>query len=128
MQLPFREQNSSLSSEEFFVVILLKAFVYRTPARLSEIAHHAGKLVSCSSDLNEIKSLEKKIGTNRPIKDKKILFDFVPPYHNIPKYKALQTKSPAGAGLGGEVSKKETLAWWSPLTKNRTFYSKKLKF
>ena len=76
-------------------------------------AHHAGKLASCDSDFNEIKSLAEKIGTNRLLRDKKILFDFVPPYHNIPTNKALQSKSPAGAGLGGEVSKKETLAWWS---------------
>ena len=56
--------------------------------------HHAGKLASSSDNLEAVKSLAEKIGTKRLLLDKKILFDFVPPYNILPKYKALQAKSP----------------------------------
>jgi hypothetical protein len=54
--------------------------------------------------------------------DKKIVFDFVPPYNNVPKYKALQTKRPAFAGRAGEKANKRFLAWWCCLKVARTYF------
>ncbi len=77
---------------------------------------HAGKLASSSDNLEAVRSMAEKIGTKRLLLDKKILFDFVPPYNNVPKYKALQSKSPRldlHRGQLREGETKELLAWWS---------------
>ena len=75
--------------------------------------HHAGKLANSDSHFKDLSAVAEKIGTNRLLMDKKILFDFVPPYDIVPKYKALQSKSPALAGRVGQGEKKELLLWWS---------------
>ena len=82
-------------------------------------AHHAGKLASSNADFKELRSCAEKIGSNRLLRDKKIVFDFVPPYQEIAKYKALQSKSPALGRLKSE-SDKTLLSWWNQRTKNRT--------
>ena len=85
--------------------------------------HHAGKLASFSSDLGAVRSLAEKIGTKRLLLDKKILFDFVPPYHIVPKYKALQAKSPALAGrVGQEISNEHLLVRRERDSNPRWFY------
>ena len=48
-------------------------------------AHHAKKLAS-SNDFDEIKSFAEKIGTNRRLLDRKLIFDFVRPFAFVPKY------------------------------------------
>lgn len=76
-------------------------------------AHSIGKLAKSDHHFKDLAAVAEKIGTNRLLKDKKILFDFVPPYDNVPKYKALQSKSPALAGRVRKGEKKELLTWWS---------------
>lgn len=67
--------------------------------------------------------------TNRlPTFYKKIVFDFVPPYQEIPKYKALQakqTKSPALAGRLKSEKEKEFLSWWCCLKIARTYFEQR---
>ncbi len=63
-------------------------------------AHHAEKLAS-SNDFDEIKSFAEKIGTNRRLLDRKLIFDFVRPFDLIPKYKEICEASRAE----GEASK-----------------------
>src|SRR3989338_7181923 len=48
-------------------------------------AHHAEKLAS-SNDFDEIKSFAEKIGTNRRLLDRKLIFDFQKPFDFVPKY------------------------------------------
>ena len=50
-------------------------------------AYYAKK-IALSKDFMEIKSLVEKIGTNRRLLDKKILFEFVKPFDLIPEFKA----------------------------------------
>ena len=50
------------------------------------LACHAEKLVT-SKDFYEIKALVEKIGTNRRLLDRKIIFDFKKPFDLIPYYK-----------------------------------------
>ena len=76
-------------------------------------AHHIGKLANSDSHFKDLSAVAEKIGTNRLLMDKKILFDFVPPYNNMPKDKALQSKSPALAGRVRQGEKKESLAGWN---------------
>jgi hypothetical protein len=72
--------------------------------------HHAGKLAFSEPDLYEIRSLVEKIGTKRLVRDKKIFFDFAPPFDILAKNKALQAKSPALAGPVGQESESEFLS------------------
>jgi hypothetical protein len=51
-------------------------------------ANYAEKLAS-SNDFDEIKSFVEKIGTNRRLLDRKLIFDFVRPFDLIPKYKEI---------------------------------------
>jgi hypothetical protein len=51
-------------------------------------ANYAEKLAS-SNDFDEIKSFAEKIGTNRRLLDRKLIFDFVRPFDLIPKYKEI---------------------------------------
>ena len=63
-------------------------------------AHHAEKLAS-SNNFDEIKSFAEKIGTNRRLLDRKLIFDFVRPFDFVPKYKGICERSPA-AGWASE--------------------------
>mgnify|MGYP001604630505 CR=1 FL=1 len=54
-------------------------------------ACHAEKLAS-SEDFYEIKSLVEKIGTNRRLLDRIVLFDFKKPFDLIPQYKSTYEK------------------------------------
>ncbi len=60
-------------------------------------AHHAEKLAS-SNNFDEIKSFAEKIGTNRRLLDRKLIFDFVRPFDFVPKYKGICERSPAAGG------------------------------
>lgn len=60
-------------------------------------AHHAEKLAS-SNDLDEIKSFAEKIGTNRHLLDRKLIFDFVRPFDFVPKYSEKCERSSAAGG------------------------------
>ena len=59
-------------------------------------AHHAEKL-ALSQDFYEIKIFAEKVGTNRRMLNRKILFDFRPPYDLVPKYKEKCERSAAPA-------------------------------
>ncbi|GIW63077.1 MAG: hypothetical protein KatS3mg090_0903 [Patescibacteria group bacterium] len=59
-------------------------------------AHHAEKL-ALSKDFYEIKIFAEKVGTNRLLLNKKIIFDFVRPFDLIPKYKEICERSRASA-------------------------------
>ncbi len=61
-------------------------------------ANDVGKVVS-SKDLNQIKLVTEKIGTNRLLRDKKIEFDFVAPYDKVAICKGFNETSTAGAVL-----------------------------
>ncbi|ROL59307.1 hypothetical protein D9V87_05885 [Bacteroidetes/Chlorobi group bacterium MS-B_bin-24] len=50
--------------------------------------NYAEKLAS-SNDFDEIKSFVEKIGTNRRLLDRIVIFDFVRPFDLIPKYKEI---------------------------------------
>lgn len=73
----------------------------------------AGKLADSEADLKEIKACFEKVGSNRVLRDKKIVLDWLQPYNNIPQYKALQSKSPAFAGPLNVQGGKPFLSWWS---------------
>ncbi|MFN7088923.1 MAG: hypothetical protein ACK4NX_03890, partial [Candidatus Paceibacteria bacterium] len=66
-------------------------------------AHHAEKLAS-SNDFDEIKSFVEKIGTNRHLLDRKIIFDFVRPFDLIPKYKEICEASRAEGEASEQAS------------------------
>jgi site-specific DNA recombinase len=61
-------------------------------------ANDVGK-VALSKDLNQIKLVTEKIGTNRLLRDKKIEFDFVQPYDKVALCKGYNATSTAGAVL-----------------------------
>ena len=67
-------------------------------------AHHAEKL-ALSNDFYEIKLLTEKIGTNRQMLDKNVLFGLRPPFDLIQKYKEKCERSPAPAGRGERANK-----------------------
>ena len=60
-------------------------------------AHHAEKLAS-SNDFDEIKSFAEKIGTNRRLLDRKLIFDFQKPFDFVQKYTEKCERSPATGG------------------------------
>ena len=66
-------------------------------------AHHAEKLAS-SNDFDEIKSFAEKIGTNRRLLDRKLIFDFVRPFDLIPKYKEICEASRAEGEASEQAS------------------------
>ena len=76
-------------------------------------AHHAEKL-ALSKDFYEIKIFAEKIGTNRRMLDRKILFDFRPPFDLIPKYKGFGEASLASGEASEQTSspeKSESQLW-----------------
>jgi hypothetical protein len=56
------------------------------------------------------------------LKDKKIVFDRLPPFDILAKDKELQTKSPSSSKLKKVGKKKELLRWWTRLKTARTFF------
>jgi len=71
-------------------------------------AHHAEKL-ALSNDFYEIKSLTKKIGTNRRLLSRKTEFEFVRPFDLIPKYREKCERSPAEGGASEQTLSPENL-------------------
>lgn len=67
-------------------------------------AHHAEKLAS-TKDFYEMKSFVEKIGTNRRLLNRVVLFDFQKPFDFIPKYKGkFEVASFAPSSAGREIS------------------------
>src|ERR1039457_3806889 len=62
----------------------------------------AGKLAN-SKDFCFEKSLLEKIGTNRLLKDKKLRFDFAPPFSFVSKYKGMAGERQDKNKKGDEV-------------------------
>ena len=65
-------------------------------------------------DLSQYKELSDKTGSNRLLKDKKIVFDWLPPFDIVAKDRELQTektKSPDHAGLKKAGDKKRITDW-----------------
>ena len=76
-------------------------------------AHHAEKLAS-SNEFDEIKSFAEKIGTNRRLLDRKLIFDFVRPFDFVPKYTEKCERSPAAGGASEQTNASEfekSLSW-----------------
>jgi hypothetical protein len=76
-------------------------------------ALYAGKMANSCSDLSEFRSFSEKVGSNRLLKDKKIVFDWLPPYDMLAKDSELQRKIPSSSELKKVGKKKELLRWWS---------------
>ena len=77
-------------------------------------AHYAGKLANSDMDLTQYKELSDKTGSNRLLKDKKIVLDWLPPFDIVAKDRELQTektKSPDHAGLKKTGNKKRITDW-----------------
>ena len=77
-------------------------------------AHYAGKLANSDMDLSEYKELSDKTGSNRFLKDKKNVFDWLPPFDIVAKDRELQTekiKSPVVVELKKEGNKKRITDW-----------------
>ena len=77
-------------------------------------AHYARKLANSDMDLSQYKELSDKTGSNRLLKDKKIVFDWLPPFDIVAKDRELQTektKSPDHAGLKKTGKKKRITDW-----------------
>ena len=87
----------------------------------------AEKLAS-SNDLYAVKSFLGKIGTNRIVKDKKVLLDFVEPFNLILKYGAVgglggglcggEKKNLARNGQGSKVFATQSSVMWSHMGSN----------
>jgi hypothetical protein len=97
-------------------------------------AHHAEKLAS-SNDFDEIKSFAEKIGTNRRLLDRKLIFDFVRSFDFVPKYtekcESRQggiNSAPAAGGASEPTNcpqNSQCLDWSTLLKKVRTFFKSK---
>ena len=77
-----------------------------------ETLHYAGKTGNSTADLSEYKVFSEKLGSNRLLQDKKIGFDWLPPFDLLAKHKGLaakKTKSPALSGLKKKGEKEELL-------------------
>ncbi len=87
-------------------------------------AHHAEKLAS-SNDLDEIKSLAEKIGTNRRLLDRKLIFDFQKPFDFVPKYTGKCERSPAEGGASEQTNcpqNSQCLDWSGRLDSNQRLH------
>ena len=76
--------------------------------------NYAGKLADIDADLSDYKSLSEKVGSNRLLKDKKIGWDWLPPFDLLATDKGFQTctkKSSDKAELKKGEEKKELLYW-----------------
>ena len=77
---------------------------------------YAGKLTSSVVNLSEIKAFAEKVGSNRLLQDKKIVFAWLPPYELLAEHKGLAaqtTKSSDKAELKKGGEKQELLSWWT---------------
>ena len=54
----------------------------------------------------------EKIGTNRILKDKKLRFDFAPPFSFVSKYKGMAGERQDKNKTGDEVFSTTSPAWW----------------
>jgi len=87
-------------------------------------AHHAEKLAS-SNDFDEIKSFAEKIGTNRRLLDRKLIFDFQKPFDFVPKYTEKCERSPAEGGASEQTNcpqNSQCLDWSQLLNEVRTHF------
>ena len=86
-------------------------------------AHHAEKL-ALSEDFYEIKIFAEKIGTNRRMLDRKILFGLRPPFDLIPKYKGFGERSAAPAARSEpsfSSKNSESIVWSGRAESNRGY-------
>jgi site-specific DNA recombinase len=83
-----------------------------------ESAHGVEKLVS-SKDFCTEKSLLEKIGTNRILKDKKLRFDFAPPFNFVSKHKGMAGELGDKNKEGDEVNFTSSPVWWEILGSNQ---------
>ena len=70
---------------------------------------YAQKLIS-SNQFDEIKSLSEKIGTNRRLLDKKVIFELKKPFDLVLKYKEIWQESRASARRR-EIKNEDCLCW-----------------
>jgi hypothetical protein len=87
-------------------------------------AHHAEKL-AFSKDFMEIKSFVEKIGTNRQLLDKKILFAFQLPWDLPAKHRQNCERRDGEAGASEHTKnaeKSKSLVWSKILDEARTFF------
>ena len=76
--------------------------------------NYAGKLADIDADLSAYKALSEKVGSNRLLKDKKIAWDWLPPFDLLMKDKGFQAstkKSPDLSELKKGGDKVELLYW-----------------
>ena len=74
----------------------------------------AGKMTNPTMNLSEFKEFSQKVGSNRLLKDKKIVFDWLPPFEFIAKDKDFQTKTKKSSDkseLRKVGNKKKLLCW-----------------
>ncbi|MBN8703853.1 MAG: recombinase family protein [Bacteroidetes bacterium] len=86
-----------------------------------KVAHSAASIAS-STEMNKIKSILQKSGTNHSLRDKKIGLDFLTPYSYISKYKGgrgnrkrMNTKNK----MGESVNFTDSPIWWALLESNQ---------
>jgi hypothetical protein len=76
--------------------------------------NYAGKLAAMDADLSAYKALSEKVGSNRLLKDKKIVWDWLPPFDLLLQDKDFQAgtkKSSDKSELKKREEKKELLDW-----------------
>ena len=78
----------------------------------------AGTLAN-SKDFSAEKSLLEKIGTNRILKDKKLRFDFAPPFSFVSKNKGMAGEQKDKNKKGESVLETQSPMWWHLLELNQ---------
>lgn len=100
------QKKSELTKKGHLWIEPLKDFIFS--------AHHAEKLVS-SNDLHEIKSFIQKVGTNRTMLDKKVIWVWAEPFEKIPvvkrKFQGGAPKNPVETTAGSKEEKEESCIW-----------------
>ena len=93
-------------------IILICALTWLEPLRQwVKTANHIGKLANSDSDYKDLSSALQKVGSNPILKDKKIVFEWLPPFDILAKDRELDTekaKNPARAGFKKREEKNET--------------------
>ena len=102
---------------------------------MSENVKRGIKKLASSNDFDEIKSFAEKIGTNRRLLDRKLIFDFQKPFDFVPKYTEKCERSPATdgasdlsavalakAGPTNCLQNSQCLSWSQLLNEVRTFF------
>ena len=80
-------------------------------------ANHIGKLANSDSDYKDLSSALQKVGSNPILKDKKIVFDWLPPFDILVKDRELdteKTKNSARAEDKNGADKNGTSRWVHP--------------